>query len=119
MSCLEFGELLQFIVKSSKRRPTISPAEHLMNTLRYLATGMVYSQLLQAIVLAQQLFSTSLRVIWTVLGKKDYESGPKTQEKWLEIVQEFNRQWKQLIGKMLPHKHPVTVDPHISTTERL
>ena len=43
MSTIEFEELLSWvaplIVKSSKSRPTASPAERLIITLRYLATG--------------------------------------------------------------------------------
>mgnify|MGYP001795563327 CR=1 FL=1 len=43
MSLIQFEELLSwvapYIVKSSKRRPTTSPAERLVITLQYLATG--------------------------------------------------------------------------------
>ena len=101
LSFMKFKDLLSwiahFIVKSSKRPPTTSPAERLMITLRYLATGdaqfTIASSYHVSPTTVSRIIHDTARVIWTVLCEKGYVSAPSTQDKWLEIAQEFNRLW--------------------------
>ena len=101
MSPIQFEELLSwvalYIVKSSKRRPTTSPAERLIITLRYLATGDAQFTIASSYRVSPTTVSRIIRettnVIWDVLCEKGYLSTPSTQEKWVEIAQEFYQLW--------------------------
>ena len=101
MSCMEFKELLSwitpFIVKSSKRHPTTSPAERLTITLQYLATGDAQFTIASSYHVSPTTISHIIRetasVIWTALCHKGYVSAPNAQDKWQEIAQEFSRLW--------------------------
>ena len=85
------------IVKSSKRRPTTSPAERLIITLRYLATGDAQFTIATSYRVSPTTITRIIRettsVIWDVLCNKGYLLTPKSKVEWKKIANEFHELW--------------------------
>ena len=101
MSPTTFEELLSwiapFIIKSSVRRATASPAERLCVTLRYLATGDAQFTIASSYRISPttvgRIIRETCQVLWCVLTKKGYMAVPKTTNDWRIISSEFERKW--------------------------
>ena len=81
------------IKRSSKRRPTKTPAERLCVTLRYLATGdaqftIASSYHVSPTTICRIIRETTQR-IWDVLVQKGYLDAPNSEEQWLKIAKDF------------------------------
>lgn len=101
MSPVKFEEILKwmgpFIEKSFKRRPTTSPAERLIITLRYLATGdaqfTISSSYRVSPTTVSRIISETTQVLWHILCQKGFLSPPSKKEEWKQISQEFHQLW--------------------------
>lgn len=101
MSTQKFELLLSWvaplIVKSAKRRPTTSPAERLIITLRYLATGDAQFTIASSYRVSPTTISRIIRettaVIWDVLCDKDYMRAPNSLKEWENISNDFMETW--------------------------
>ena len=86
-----------FIQKSSKRRPTTSPAERLIITLRYLSTGdaqfTIASSYRVSPTTVSRIIRETTRVIWDVLCSKGYMKAPNSIEEWKQVSKEFMELW--------------------------
>ncbi|KAK3933234.1 Protein ALP1-like [Frankliniella fusca] len=97
-----FDELLALVethlIKKSMRK-AVPPGERLAITLRYLATGQSFVQLMQYFMVGQQTISNivfeTTSVIWTVLEPLVFET--PTEDTWLRVAAEFEAMWQ------LPH----------------
>lgn len=82
--------------KFCRSRKTISESERLLLTLRYLATGDSQQTHSFQFRIGKATISNILRetseAIWSAL-KKDYLKPPSTAEEWIEISNEFEREW--------------------------
>ena len=101
MSTQRFELLLSwvapFIYKSSKRRPSTSPAERLIITLRYLATGDAQFTIASSYRVSPTTISRIIRettiVIWDVLCDRDYMRAPNSLKEWKQISKDFMEMW--------------------------
>lgn len=99
-----------------RSRKAISPAERLMVTLRYLATGedqqtqSFYFRIGKTTV--SNLLRETLQAIWTALNK-DYLSTPSTLENWHTISNDFQEEWNfpHCLGA-IDGKHIMMECPH-------
>ena len=97
----QFERLLSWVVpyiaKSSKRRPTTTPDERLIVTLRYLATGDAQFTIASSYRISPTTVGRIIRettgVIWDVLCEKGWMTPPSLQEDWKRIANEFNELW--------------------------
>ena len=82
--------------KPCPSRSSISPAEKLMVTLRYLSTGADQQTLSFHFRLGRSTVSSILRetleAIWTAL-QEDYMKHPSTIQDWIDIAGEFDEEW--------------------------
>ena len=101
MSPSKFETLLSwvapYIIKSSLRTPTASPAERLCVTLRYFCTGdaqmtIATSYCISPSVVGRIINHTS-KVIWDVLSEKEYLKAPQGEKCWKRISSEFEYKW--------------------------
>ena len=101
MSTTNFEQILSwvapYISKSSSRRPSTSPAERLIITLRYLATGDAQFTIASSYRVSPTTISRIVRettsVIWRELCKRNYMAHPNSSEEWKNKAKEFSDMW--------------------------
>ncbi|XP_034245538.1 protein ALP1-like [Thrips palmi] len=94
-----FDRLLVLIephVTKKAWRKVIPPGERLAITLRYLATGQTFTQLMHYFLVSEETISKivfeTTSVIWTVLEPLVFET--PTQEAWLRVASEYEAMWQ-------------------------
>lgn len=101
MTNVRFEQLLSwiapYIFKSSDRRPSTSPAERLIITLRYLATGdaqfTISSSYRVSPTTTGRIILETTTVIWQELCKRGYMKSPSTENEWKDISRDFFQRW--------------------------
>ena len=101
MSNQRFEKLLSWvgphIAKSNKRRSTTCPAERLIITLRYLATGDAQFTISSSYRVSPTTLSRIIRettyVIWEALNENGYMCHPTTEDEWKRSSDEFFERW--------------------------
>ena len=86
-----------YIKTSSLQRKVASPTEWLSATLRYLSTGdahvTIASSYRTSPPVLGRIIKDTCRVIWNVLQARKFLSVPSSQDVWLRIASDFDRQW--------------------------
>ena len=85
------------ITKSSVKREAISADERLCITLRYLVTGDAKSTIASSYrvgpTTAGRIISETCKAIWDKLTEAGYLKCPSTPREWIQISNEFEKQW--------------------------
>lgn len=119
----QFQEILQLVTPIIQRedtvmRESISPAERLAVTLRFLATGESFTSLSFTFRISRQAISRividTCQALYTVL-KTDYMKVPSNEQEWLAIAKRYEQLWQfpRCVGA-LDGKHIVIQSPQHS-----
>ena len=112
------GKYLQ--KKDTVFRNSISPAEQLAVTLRFLATGESYTSLQYQFRINKGTLSIIIPKVCDTIANNcsDYIKCPTTEEKWREIADEFYQRWQlpNCIGA-IDGKHVRIVHPQCSGSD--
>ena len=101
MSQERFEHLLRLVAPYITKKPCqfrdpIPPAERLMSTLRYMASGESQQSISLSFRMGRKTVSRVVREcnvgIWNALHE-EYLSPPKATQNWQDVAQEFEKEW--------------------------